>query len=86
MLELLDPASERDEEIAFRYLESGESEQRLAAAEHLESRGSLRPLLEQANSGDAKDFERRLTLLRNAAEFQVYGFLEAVPTIEADVV
>ncbi len=84
VLELLDPASERDEEIAFRYLESGESEQRLAAAEHLESRGSLRPLLEQANSGDAKDFERRLTLLRNAAEFQVYGFLEAVPTIEAD--
>ncbi|HPM72492.1 MAG TPA: hypothetical protein PLE25_05945 [Spirochaetales bacterium] len=84
VLELLDSASERDEEIAFRFLESGESEQRLAAAEHLEARGSLRPLLEQANPGDAKDFERRLSLLRNAAEFQVYGFLEAVATMETD--
>ena len=53
VLELLDPASKKDEEIAFKYLEHGDPEQRLAAAEHLEARGSLKSLLETISSGDS---------------------------------
>lgn len=84
VIELLDPASRADEEIAFRFLESGDPEQRLASAEYLQARGSLRPLLEGASAGDSKEFERRVTLLSAAASFQVYGFLSAVESIEGD--
>ena len=84
VLELLDPASGRDEEIAFRYLEKGDPEQRLASAEYLEAKGSLKPLLEDANPGDADDFERRIRLLATAASFQVFGFLSAVDAMEKD--
>jgi len=84
VIELLDPTSGKDEEIAFRFLESGDPEQQLAAAEHLETRGSLRPLLETATSGDNKEFERRIALLVTATSYQVYGFLSAVESIESD--
>ena len=84
VIELLDPTSGKDEEIAFRFLESGDPEQQLAAAEHLEARGSLRPLLETAASGDNKEFERRVSLLVTATSYQVYGFLSAVESIQSD--
>ena len=84
VLELLDASSGSDEEIAFRFLESGDPEQALAAAEHLESRGSLRLLLEEAKPGDAKEFDRRVALLSKAASFQVNGFLSAVGTSDSD--
>ncbi|GAB1454881.1 hypothetical protein MASR2M48_01810 [Spirochaetota bacterium] len=84
VIELLDPASGKDEEIAFAFLESGDPEQQLAAAEHLEARGSLRPLLETAASGDNKEFERRVALLITASSYQVNGFLSVVETIDSD--
>ncbi|PKL08950.1 MAG: hypothetical protein CVV51_06375 [Spirochaetae bacterium HGW-Spirochaetae-7] len=84
VIELLDPTSGKDEEIAFRFLESGDPEQRLAAAEYLEARGSLKPMLEEASSGDSKEFERRVALLTTATSFQVSGFLSAVQSIESD--
>lgn len=84
VIELLDPTSGKDEEIAFRFLESGDPEQRLASAEYLDARGSLRPLLEGASSGDFKEFERRVTLLVSATSFQVSGFLSAVESMEND--
>lgn len=84
VIELLDPTSGKDEEIAFKFLESGDPEQRLASAEYLEARGSLKPLLESASSGDSKEFERRVALLTSAAAFQVSGFLSAVESIEGD--
>ncbi|PKL26771.1 MAG: hypothetical protein CVV47_02270 [Spirochaetae bacterium HGW-Spirochaetae-3] len=84
VLELLDPTSGRDEEIAFRFLETGDPEQKLASAEYLEARGSLGPLLEEANPGDAEDFERRIRLLATAASFQVFGFLSVVDTMDKD--
>jgi len=84
VIELLDATSGKDEEIAFRFLESGDPEQQLAAAEHLDTRGSLRPLLETAMSGDNKEFERRVALLVTATSFQVCGFLSAVDTIDSD--
>ncbi|TFG84856.1 MAG: hypothetical protein E4H20_01965 [Spirochaetales bacterium] len=84
VLELLDLKSGRDDEIAFRYLESGDPEQQLAAAEHLEARGSLKNLLETASSGDAKEYKRRLSMLTTAAGLQVSGFLSSVHTIETD--
>ncbi len=84
VIELLDATSGKDEEIAFHFLEQGDPEQRLAAAEHLESRGSLKPLLETAASGDTSEFERRVLLLSTAASFQVCGFLSAVESLDGD--
>jgi HEAT repeat protein len=84
VLELLDASNGSDEEIAFRFLESGDPEQALASAEHLEARASLKRLLEEAQPGDAKEFDRRVALLTTAASFQVYGFLSVVGTTEND--
>ncbi|MBN2875747.1 MAG: HEAT repeat domain-containing protein [Spirochaetales bacterium] len=84
VLELLDTSSQRDEEIAFHFLETGAPEQALAAAEHLQLRGSLKPLLEEAKPGDSKDFERRVSLLSTAASYQVFGFLRSVETVDSD--
>ncbi len=84
VLELLDASNGSDEEIAFRFLESGDQEQALASAEHLEARDSLRRLLEESQPGDAKEFDRRVGLMKTAASFQVHGFLSVVGTTEND--
>lgn len=84
VLELLDPASASDEELAFKYLAEGDDEQRLAAAELLERRGSLRELVVSAPAGDRVEFERRLGLALAAARLQVGGFLAAAETADSD--
>ncbi|HAE22912.1 MAG TPA: hypothetical protein DCG47_11385 [Spirochaetaceae bacterium] len=82
VLELLDPSSRADEEVAYRFLEKGTDEERLAAAEQLQARGALADMLATAPGGDRKEFERRLALLSAAAKLQVSGFLSSVETIE----
>ena len=84
ILELLDPGSPTDEGIAFRYLETGNPEERLAAAECLAAGGALARVFETAEVGDADELERRFRLLDAAAELQVSGFLAKVETIEND--
>lgn len=84
VLELLDPASAADEELAFKYLAEGDDEQKLAAAELLDRRGSLRELVASAPAGDRVEFERRLGLALAAARLQVGGFLAAAEAACAD--
>lgn len=84
VLELLDVSEQKDEEIAFKYLETGSPEERLAAAECLESRGALARIFKDAELGDTAELERRYKLLDAAAELQVTGFLSRVETIEGD--
>jgi len=84
VLELLDPASAADEELAFKYLAEGDDEQKLAAAELLDKRGSLRELVATAPAGDRVEFERRLGLALAAARLQVGGFLAGAEGSDAD--
>lgn len=84
VLELLGPGGEQDEAIAFRYLESGTTEERLAAAECLDSRGALARVFIETEMGDEKELERRFALLVAAVELQVSGFLSRVESIEKE--
>ncbi len=83
-LELLDPGDPTEEGIAFKYLESGIPEEKLAAAECLQAGGALARVFETAELGDAEELERRFRLLDAAAELQVTGFLSKIETIESD--
>jgi len=82
VLELLTPEEEQDEAIAFKYLESGTTEERLSAAECLDARGALTRIFMDAEMGDSMELERRFSLLDAAAELQVSGFLSRVDVIE----
>lgn len=83
-LELLDPGDPADEGIAFKYLETGTPEERLASAECLQASGALARVFETAELGDAEELERRFRLLDSAVELQVTGFLSRVETIGSD--
>ncbi|HSV56452.1 MAG TPA: HEAT repeat domain-containing protein, partial [Magnetospirillaceae bacterium] len=80
VLELLEPGNAADEAVSFRYLESGTPEEKLAAAECLQSGGALSRMLDTAAIADAGELERRFRLLDSAAELQVTGFLEKIET------
>lgn len=67
VLELLDPTLTQDEELAFRYLEKGGTEERLAAAECLDSGGALARIFSDPESADEAELERRFALLDAAA-------------------
>ncbi len=84
LLELMDPASRADEELAFRCLEKGGDEEKLAAAEMLQARGSLTDMLSTAPGGDRAEFERRYGLLSTAVRLRVSAFLSAADTLEGD--
>lgn len=74
-LELLDPHSAHDHNLALEMLEDERPGIVLAAALFLERTGVLDRLLREARRSDRKDFERRLSILRRAADHQVGAFL-----------
>ena len=74
-LELLDPHSAHDHNLALEMLEDERPGIVLAAALFLERTGVLDRLLREARRSDRKDFERRLNILRRAADHQVGAFL-----------
>ncbi len=84
LLELLDPADPGDEALAFSSLAGGSEEERLAAAEHLDARGSLERIFTDQGNGDPADFERRLSLLLAAARLHVCGFLRGIERLSGD--
>ncbi len=84
VLELLDPREAKDEEIAFKYLDSGTPEERLAAAECLEASGALGRIFADAGIADEAELERRFKLLESAAELRVCAFLSRVGEIDGE--
>ncbi|MBN1243075.1 MAG: HEAT repeat domain-containing protein [Spirochaetales bacterium] len=77
VLESLDMTSDEDERVAFHYLAHGKPGERLAAAEHLDARGSLARLLLTADRSNPGEFEHRAELLANAAALGSGSFLAA---------
>ena len=74
-LELLDPHSAHDHNLALEMLEDERPGIVLAAALFLERTGVLDRLLRDARRSDRVEFDRRLRILRRAAEHQVGAFL-----------
>ncbi len=74
-LELLDPHSAHDHNLALEMLEDERPGIVLAAALFLEKTGVLDRLLREARRSDTEDFNRRLEILSRAAEHQVGTFL-----------
>lgn len=77
-VELLDPQSKDDENVALELLSGKDLELRLAAARFLLKCGTLQRLFLQADLGDREGLERTLKLLSNAAEVSISTFLQAV--------
>jgi HEAT repeat protein len=76
-LELLDPASKEDENLAFSALDAGNLERRYLAARFLEASGALERLAKEADLGDREAIGRTLARLKSAASVDACGFLEA---------
>jgi HEAT repeat protein len=77
-VELLDPESEDDENVALTLLAGDNLELRLTAARFLLRCGTLERMFLQADLGDREGLERTLSLLTNAAGVSINSFLGAV--------
>jgi HEAT repeat protein len=78
VLEQLDPDSTEDINLALTYLEGKNLELRFAAAQFLERTNRLTELLLDVGFTDRTELERNRTLLHNAAEVNILGFLQAI--------
>lgn len=76
LLQLLEPRSSEDEDLAVRYLDSDDLELRLPAALYLQQTGVLSRLLSEATFGDREALDRTERLLTKAAEVHVDHFLD----------
>ena len=74
-LELLDPHSSQDHNLALEMLEDERPGIVLAAALFLERTGVLDRLMRDCRRSDNKDFQRRLAILKQASDHQVGAFL-----------
>ena len=74
-LELLDPHSAHDHNLALEMMDDERPGIILAAALFLERTGTLDRLLREADRSNREDFNRRLRILRRASENQVGAFL-----------
>lgn len=75
ILEQLDPTSEKDISIAMDILEKEDGELLYSASQFLMNIGWLNKLLDEADSSDQGDLERRYNLLRQAASVGFQSFL-----------
>jgi len=82
VLELQKTDSKSDENLAIRTLKEKFPRAALAAARFLESTGTLRCMLVNANRGDEVDWERRRELLSRAVSAGVHGFLSSLLEVE----
>ncbi len=78
VLELLDPESKVDEDLALHFIESENLEHRLSAALHLQKTGTLEKLFAEADFGDRKGLKRCEGLLLKSAEVAVTGYLSVL--------
>lgn len=78
VIELLDPDHPDDVNAAMELLDGKDLELRLSAARFLSRTGKLREIFLEADFADQTELARIRTLLRNALEVNVVGFLDAV--------
>ncbi len=78
VIELLDPDHPDDVNAAMELLDGEDLELRLSAARFLSRTGKLRELFLEADFADQTELARIRTLLHNALEVNVVGFLDAV--------
>ncbi|MFW5814126.1 MAG: HEAT repeat domain-containing protein [Spirochaetota bacterium] len=78
VIELLDPDHSDDVNAAMELLDGTDLELRLSAARFLSRTGKLRELFLEADFADQTELARIRTLLHNALEVNVVGFLDAV--------
>jgi HEAT repeat protein len=78
ILELLDPESKEDENIALKYLGDEDLELRMTAAIHLDRCGALHRLFSFNDVGDKQGLERNFQYLLKACEVNVCSFLDSI--------
>ncbi|MBN2508624.1 MAG: HEAT repeat domain-containing protein [Spirochaetales bacterium] len=78
VMDLLDPDSPEDENLATAFLDKDDLELRMIAAAYLDKKGSLAKLLAESSLGDLSAYERNSRLLRKAVEVGAAGFLDTL--------
>jgi len=76
LLEALRPQVKDDEGIATGLMLDDNSEIRYHAARYLDKSGTLVRFCTNLDMGDMKDFKRKITILKNAANVGITGFLK----------
>ncbi|MDA3941442.1 MAG: HEAT repeat domain-containing protein, partial [Spirochaetia bacterium] len=76
LIELMDPKSKQDENIAIEFMKSGNKELELYASRYLSKNGTLKRLLLSADPGYAKGFEDTFSLLQIAMGVDCTNFLD----------
>jgi len=77
-LEILEPSSKNDENIALKLLQNKKKEIRFYAAQFLGRSGALSRLFLETDMGDMELVERNLKLLKAAVEVNETAFLESI--------
>ncbi len=76
LIELLDPESKQDENIAIEFMKTGNKELELYASRFLLKNGSLRKLFLSADPGYAKGFEDTYSILQIAVGVDCTSFID----------
>ncbi len=76
LIELLNPESKQDENIAIEFMKSGNKELELYASRFLTNNGTLKRLFQTADPGYAKGFEDTFGLLMVAVEVSCTTFID----------
>ena len=82
LLQLLSEDSEEDRDFAMKILGQDNQELRQSAARFLQSCGILSRLFRESHLSDLDALDRNFSLLKNAVEVNVCGFLQDVEKIE----